>query len=69
MSIRSAMTNSTFLCNVLLVLTFVITPVFVLSTIPAVSAQDSSDSGEKRKTRKTPSMSEKVYNKLTKHRN
>ncbi len=65
MSIRSAMTNSTFLCNVLLVLTFVITPVFVVSTIPAVSAQDSSDSGEKRKTRKTPSMSEKVYNKLT----
>ena len=59
------MTKSTFLCNVLLALTFVITPVFVVSTIPAVSAQDSSDSGEKRKTRKTPSMSEKVYNKLT----
>ncbi len=65
MSIRSAMTKSTFLCNVLLALTFVITPVFVVSTIPAVSAQDSSDSGEKRKTRKTPSMSEKVYKKLT----
>ena len=65
MSIRSAMTKPTFLCNVLLALTFVITPVFVVSTIPAVSAQDSSDSGEKRKTRKTPSMSEKVYNKLT----
>ncbi|MCY4362038.1 MAG: tetratricopeptide repeat protein [Gammaproteobacteria bacterium] len=59
------MTKSTFLCNVLLALTFVITPVFVVSTIPAVSAQDSSDSGEKRKTRKTPSMSEKVYKKLT----
>ncbi len=65
MSTRSAMTKSTFLCNVLLALTFVITPVFVVSTIPAVSAQDSSDSGEKRKTRKTPSMSEKVYKKLT----
>ena len=49
----------------MLALTFVLPPAFIASTIPAVSAQESSESGEKRKTRKTPSMSEKVYNKLT----
>ena len=64
MRIRNITTRSPLLCSVLLALTFVVVPAFIASTIPAVSAQES-DSGEKRKTRKTPSMSEKVYNKLT----
>ena len=64
MSIRNITTRSPLLCSVLLALTFVGVPAFIASTIPAVSAQES-DSGEKRKTRKTPSMSEKVYKQLT----
>ena len=65
MSIRNTTTRSPLLCCVLLALTFIGLPAFIASVIPAVSAQESSDSGEKRKTRKTPSMSEKVYKKLT----
>ena len=42
-----------------------VTPAFIAATAPAVAAQEKSGSGEQRKTRKTPSMSEKVYNKLT----
>lgn len=62
---RHATTRLPFLYNALLALTFFLLPAFIVSTLPAVSAQESSDQGEKRKTRKTPSMSEKVYNKLT----
>ena len=65
MSIRSATTRSPCLFNILLALTFVVIPAFIASSIPAASAQEASDKGAERKTRKTPSMSEKVYNKLT----
>ena len=65
MSIRYTTVKSLLLCGALLVCAFVVTPVFVAATAPEVAAQESSGSGEKRKTRKTPSMSEKVYKKLT----
>jgi len=48
----------------MLLCAFVVTPVFLAMTAPGAIAQES-ESGQKRKTRKTPSMSEKVYNKLT----
>ncbi len=65
MSIRCAIVKSLFLRGALLALTFAVTPVFIAATIPDAFAQESSASGEKRKTKKTPSMSEKVYKKLT----
>ena len=65
MSNRYTAFRSLFLCGALLACAFVVTPVFVAVTAPEAAAQESSGSGEKRKTRKTPSMSEKVYNKLT----
>ena len=64
MSIRYTTFKSLFLCGALLACAFVATPVFFAVTAPGAAAQESG-SGEKRKTRKTPSMSEKVYNKLT----
>ncbi len=64
MSIRYTTFKSLFLCGALLACAFVATPVFFAVTAPGAVAQESG-SGEKRKTRKTPSMSEKVYNKLT----
>lgn len=65
MSIRYTAVKPLFLCSALLACAFVVTPVFVAATAPEAAAQESSGSGEKRKTRKTPSMSEKVYKKLT----
>lgn len=64
MSIRFTSVKSLFLCCALLACAFMVTPVFIAVTTPDAAAQESG-SGEKRKTRKTPSMSEKVYNKLT----
>ena len=65
MSIRYAIVKPLILRGALLALTFVITPAFIAATIPDAFAQDSSGSGKERKTKKTPSMSEKVYKKLT----
>ena len=65
MSIRCATVKSLFLRGALMALAFAVTPAFIALTIPDIYAQESSGKGEKRKTRKTPSMSEKVYNKLT----
>ena len=56
--------KSLLLRAVLLAVALVTVPALVVSTSPGVFAQES-DKGEKRKTRKTPSMSEKVYKKLT----
>ena len=64
MSNRSTSVKSLFSCCALLVCAWVFAPVFIAATAPDVVAQES-DSKQKRKTRKTPSMSEKVYNKLT----
>ena len=64
MSIRNTSFRPLFLCGAMLLCAFVVTPVFLAVTAPGAIAQES-ESGEKRKTRKTPSMSEKVYNKLT----
>ena len=64
MSIRYTAFKSLFLCCALLACAFMVTPVFLAVTAPDTVAQES-ESGQKRKTRKTPSMSEKVYNKLT----
>ena len=64
MSIRYTTVKSLVLCGALLVCASVVTPVFLAVTAPGASAQES-EKGDKRKTRKTPSMSEKVYNKLT----
>ena len=65
MSIHCATVKFLFLRGALLALAFAVTPAFIALTIPDIYAQESSGKGEKRKTRKTPSMSEKVYNKLT----
>ena len=65
MSIHCATVKFLFLRGALLALAFAVTPAFIALTIPDSYAQESSGKGEKRKTRKTPSMSEKVYNKLT----
>ena len=65
MSTRYRMVKPLLLRAVLLALALAIVPALIVSTSPEVFAQDSSGKGEKRKTRKTPSMSEKVYNKLT----
>ncbi len=65
MSNRYTAFNSLLVRAVLLGCALVIVPAFIISTAPNVAAQESSDSGDKRKTRKTPSMSEKVYKKLT----
>ena len=65
MSIRYTTVKSLFPCGALLACAFAVTPVFIAATAPEAAAQESSGSGEKRKTRKTPSMSEKVYKKLT----
>ena len=65
MSIHCATVKFFFLRGALLALAFAVTPAFIALTIPDIYAQESSGKGEKRKTRKTPSMSEKVYNKLT----
>ena len=65
MSTRYTTVKSLFLRGALMALAFAVTPAFIALTIPDVYAQESSGKGEKRKTRKTPSMSEKVYNKLT----
>ena len=65
MSTRCAFVKPAVLRGALLALTVIAVPVFIASAIPAVSAQESSGKGEERKTRKTPSMSEKVYKKLT----
>ena len=51
--------------GVLLLCALLVGPAFITATVPGVAAQEESDSGQKRKTRKTPSMSEKVYKKLT----
>ena len=64
MTARYTTVKSFLLRAVLLAVALVIVPALVVSTSPGVFAQES-DKGEKRKTRKTPSMSEKVYNKLT----
>ena len=64
MTARYTTVKSLLLRAVLLAVALVIVPALVVSTSPGVFAQES-DKGEKRKTRKTPSMSEKVYNKLT----
>ena len=65
MSIRYTIVKSHFLRGALLALTLAVIPAFIASVVPDVVAQEASGSGEKRKTRKTPSMSEKVYKKLT----
>ncbi len=65
MSTRYTTVKSLLLHTVLLALVLAIVPALIVSTSPEVFAQGSSEKGEKRKTRKTPSMSEKVYNKLT----
>ena len=65
MSIRFTTVKSLLCCGVLLACAFVATPVFIVVTTQEASAQESSKSGDQRKTRKTPSMSEKVYKKLT----
>ena len=64
MTTRNTTVKPLLLRAVLLAVALVIVPALVVSTSPGVFAQES-DKGEKRKTRKTPSMSEKVYNKLT----
>lgn len=64
MSIRNTAFRSLFFCGAMLVCAFAATPVFLAVTAPGASAQES-EPGQKRKTRKTPSMSEKVYKKLT----
>ena len=65
MSIRYTTVKSLFLCGAMLVCALLVTPVFIAVTAPDASAQDAADAEQKRKTRKTPSMSEKVYKKLT----
>ena len=65
MSTRYTTVKSPLLRAVFLLVALTIVPAVMVSTSPEVFAQDSSGKGEKRKTRKTPSMSEKVYEKLT----
>ena len=64
MGVRYSTAKSLLIRLVLLACAFVITPAFIASTVPDAVAQALPDSGEKHKTRKTPSMSEKVYKKL-----
>ena len=65
MNIRHTTVKSLFLRSAWLAAALVLACTIIVTGTPDVYAQESSDSGGKRKTRKTPSMSEKVYKKLT----
>ena len=65
MGIFCTAVKSLFIRSVLLACALALLPVFITATTPAVVAQEGSAGGKERKTRKTPSMSEKVYKKLT----
>ena len=57
--------KSLFMRSAVLICALLLVPAFIPATAPNVAAQEESDSKPQRKTRKTPSMSEKVYKKLT----
>ncbi len=65
MGIGYTTVKSLFIRALFLAWALLMVPAFIAATAPGVVAQEESDSGQKRKTRKTPSMSEKVYKKLT----